>query len=88
MVELREAGNVLLTVIIYSLSRMLQTLMGKVSLTVARLKSGLIPNQRPNCNIAMKKSESVASDCKSANRQLAKSKFHCLLVVSFTSQAC
>jgi len=54
----------------------LQTLMGKVSLTVTRLKSGLIPNQRPNCTVGMKKSESTISDCKNTSRQIAKSKFY------------
>jgi len=66
-------NQTVLSIVIYNLC-MLQTLMGKVSLTVARLKSGLIPNQRPNCSIGIKKSESIASDCKSANRQVAKSK--------------
>lgn len=50
----------------------LKTLMGKVSLTVTRLKSGLIPNQRPNCTVGMKKSESTISDCKNTSRQIAK----------------
>jgi len=55
--------------------------MGKVSLTVARLKCGLIPNQRANCSgVGMKKSESIASECKSASRQVAKSKFHHLYI--------
>jgi len=61
----------------------LQTLMGKVSLTVARLKSGLIPNQPTNLCVGMKKSESIASDCKSASRQVAKSKFYLKFILKF-----
>jgi len=72
-------------------SVMLQTLMGKVSLTVARLKSGLIPNQHLNCTVGMKKSESIASDCKSANRQITKSEFYSeylSIAWSFTLETC
>jgi len=66
---------------LFTCSYVLQTLMGKVSLTIARLKSGLIPNQRTNFGVGMKKSESSAIDCKSASRHVAKSKFYYFSVV-------
>jgi len=64
--------------------------MGKVSLTIARLKAGLIPTQRTNyfSVVGMKKSESIASDCKTASRHVARSKFcstaHVLLFITHT----